>query len=134
MLKDLPEGEDSLSFKIPKEIASKNVLVEIVAAGKKRTSAVYANALNVQLTENFGRLQVRHDESGKPMSKVYVKVYGRAQDGSVKFFKDGYTDLRGKFDYVSLNTNELDQVERLSLLVMSEENGALVREVSPPQR
>ena len=39
------------------------------------------------------------------MSKDYVKVYGRAQDGSVKFFKDGYTDLRGKFDYVSLNTN-----------------------------
>ena len=51
-----------------------------------------------------------------------------------KFYKDGYTDLRGKFDYVSLNTNELDQVQRLSLLVMSDDNGALVREVNPPQR
>ena len=108
--------------------------IEVVGAGKKRTSAVFANALDLQLTENFGRLQVRHDESGKPMSKVYVKVYGRARDGSVKFFKDGYTDLRGKFDYVSLNTNELDDIERLSLLVMSDENGALVREVAPPQR
>jgi hypothetical protein len=55
-------------------------------------------------------------------------------DGNVRFFKDGYTDLRGKFDYVSLNTDEIDRVEELSLLVMSEEHGSLVREVDPPQR
>jgi len=63
-----------------------------------------------------------------------VKVYAKMNDGSTRFFKDGYTDLRGQFDYASLSTDELDQVERLSLLVMSEDQGSLVREVKPPQR
>ena len=50
------------------------------------------------------------------------------QDGTVKFYKDGYTDLRGRFDYTSLSTNELDFVKKFSLLVLSEEHGAVVRE------
>jgi len=56
------------------------------------------------------------------------------KNGEIRFLKDGYTDLRGKFDYVSLSTGELDEVQDLSLLVMSEGHGSLVREVAPPQR
>ena len=52
----------------------------------------------------------------------------------MKFFKDGYTDLRGRFDYASLNTNELDNGERLAVLLLSPELGAVVREVAPPKR
>jgi len=37
--------------------------------------------------------------SGKALAKVYVKSYVRTADGEVKFYKDGYTDLRGRFDY-----------------------------------
>ena len=55
-------------------------------------------------------------------------------DGSVRFYKDGYTDLRGYFDYTSLNTNELDAVQRFSILILSETHGALVREAAPPKR
>ena len=65
---------------------------------------------------------------------MYVKVYAQMQDGSVKFYKDGYTDLRGRFDFGSLNTNELDFVRKFSLLVMSDEHGAVVREAEPPKR
>ena len=72
--------------------------------------------------------------SGKPLPKVYVKVYARMKDGRVRFYKDGYTDLRGLFDYSSLNTNELDFVDKFSLLIMSEQNGAVVREANPPKR
>ena len=35
-----------------------------------------------------------------------------AKDGSVRFFKDGYTDLRGRFDYASVSTEDLAQAER----------------------
>jgi hypothetical protein len=35
------------------------------------------------------------------LPKVYVKVYSRLADGSVKFHKDGCTDHRGRFDYSS---------------------------------
>jgi len=133
-VKELPKGKDRLDFAVPKAFAGKNVLVEVLGAGRKKAVAVYANTLKLQVVENYGRLNVRHAESGKPLSKVYVKVYARSRDGKVKFFKDGYTDLRGKFDYVSLNTNELGDVTKLSLLVMSEKEGSLVREVAPPKQ
>ena len=73
-------------------------------------------------------------KTGKPIPKTYVKVYARLRDGRVKFYKDGYTDLRGRFDYTSLNTNELDIVQRFAVLVASDKNGALVREAAPPKR
>ena len=65
---------------------------------------------------------------------MYVKVYARMKDGNVRFYKDGYTDLRGCFDYSSLSTNELDFVDRFSILVLSDEYGALVRETNPPKQ
>jgi len=65
---------------------------------------------------------------------VYVKVYARMRNGRVKFYKDGYTDLRGWLDYTSLNTNELDNVARFSMLILSDDHGAVVREAAPPKR
>jgi hypothetical protein len=52
----------------------------------------------------------------------------------VKFHKDGYTDLRGRFDYVSVNTPERQAIERFAVLVLSEDRGALIREAAPPQQ
>ena len=94
------------------------------------------------------------------MNKAYVKVYARLKNGTVRFFKDGYTDLRGRFDYASLNgpdevkpvdtaapspspsgrldfqmlrPNELSHVAKLAILVLSETHGAAVRELNPPK-
>ncbi len=133
-VKSLPGGQTKLEFPIPAAFAGKNVLVEIRGAGQKKAQAYYANSLDVQVAENYGRLQVNDAETGKPLPQTYVKVYARMNDGSTRFFKDGYTDLRGKFDYVSLNTGELDSVNRLSLLVMSETDGATVQEAGPPRQ
>ena len=68
------------------------------------------------------------------MPKAYVKVYAQMADGQVKFYKDGYTDLRGRFDYASLSTNDLDVAAKFSILILSDEFGALVREAAPPKR
>jgi len=119
---------------LPKQFHSSNVLVEIVAAGQKKSQAYYSNSLAVQVIENYGQVKVTHASGGKPLSKVYVKVYARDMSGTVKFYKDGYTDLRGRFDYTSLNTNELDNVAKFSLLVLSETDGVVVREASPPKQ
>jgi hypothetical protein len=94
------------------------------------------------------------------VNKAYVKVYARLKSGTVRFFKDGYTDLRGRFDYASLNgpddvrpvdstapspspsgrldyqmlqPKELSQVAKLAMLVLSETDGAAVREINPPK-
>ena len=39
----------------------------------------------------------------------------------------------GSLDTQMLRPGELDSVTRLSILVLSEQNGALVREVNPPR-
>jgi hypothetical protein len=68
------------------------------------------------------------------LSKAYVKVYDKLADGSVKFNKDGYTDLRRRFDYASVSTPERQAVERFAVLVLSDDRGAVIREAAPPQQ
>ena len=65
---------------------------------------------------------------------MYVKVYARLADGTVKFHKDGYTDLRGRFDYASVNTPERQPISRFAILALSEDRGALIQEAAPPQQ
>ncbi|HXD89259.1 MAG TPA: hypothetical protein VN641_22395 [Urbifossiella sp.] len=61
------------------------------------------------------------------MTKVYVKVYAKLADGSVKFHKDGYTDLRGRFDYASVNTPERQAIQRFAVLILSDDHGAVIK-------
>ncbi len=125
---------NTTNFKLPKRLHTSNVLVEIRGGGQTKAKAYYANSLDVQLVADYGQLRVAHAQTHQPLPQVYVKVYARHRDGRVKFYKDGYTDLRGRFDYTSLNTNELDFVDRFSLLVLSADHGATVRETTPPPR
>lgn len=123
-----------VTISIPDALKRKNVLIEARAAGKTSTTTVLANRLDVNVSENYGQIRVFDDESNRPLSTVYVKVYARHKDGTVHFYKDGYTDLRGRFDYATLSTNQLDQTQRFSILVLSEEHGAVIQEVNPPAR
>ncbi len=131
---ELPAGKDALAVELPKEFNAKNVMVEALGAGIRKTQAYYANTLNIQTIENYGQIVVTKADTRKPVPATYVKVYAKTHGGEVKFFKDGYTDLRGRFDYASLNTNDLDDAEKLSVLILSDEFGAVVREVVPPKR
>ena len=155
MTVDLPPGQNRLKMALPDEFTRANVQVEAVAAGQRRALVSHATQLRLMVAERFGQLEVKESDSGKPLAQSYVKVYARLHNGTVRFFKDGYTDLRGKFDYASLNSSatpvaplpvprsvdssaqmlspgELGSVERLAVLVLSETHGAAVREIAPP--
>jgi hypothetical protein len=86
------------------------------------------------MLENYGQVRVTESVSTRALSKVYVKVYARLADGTVKFHKDGYTDHRGRFDYTTVSTPERQPINRFAVLVLSEERGALIREATPPQQ
>ena len=155
----LPKEKDALDVPLPSEFAKANVLVEVVGAGQRKAQAYHANTLKLALAENYGRLEARDSVTGKAVAKAYVKVYARLRNGTVCFFKDGYTDLRGRFDYASLNCAgsemapgmpgepapangldyqmlkpaELGEVEKLAILILSDTNGAATREVNPPR-
>jgi hypothetical protein len=132
----LPAGTTAFSFELPADFVSSNVIVELVAEGARKSQAYYAHSLLIQLVESYGQLQVAHRgvQGSTPLSRVYVKCYARMKTGEVRFYKDGYTDLRGRFDYASLSTDELDGVDRFALLVLSEEQGAVIREAAAPKR
>jgi len=130
----LAADQKTFTFPLPQRFHNSNVMVEIVGGGAKKSQAYYSHSLALQVIENYGQVKVSDRKTGKPLPKVYVKVYARMKGGRVRFYKDGYTDLRGRFDYTSLNTNELDNVDRFSLLVMSNTAGAVIREAAPPKR
>lgn len=129
----IEKGKNGTELDLPEQFQQSNVLVEIEAGGKTQSRAYYANSLTVQVLENYGQVRVTSPDQ-KPVAGAYVKVYSRNQDGAVKFFKDGYTDLRGRFDYASVSSNEVQDVANFSILISSEKYGAVVRETNPPRR
>ncbi len=130
----LPAGKDLLNLRIPDEFRARNLMVEVEGGGAVVTQVYTPNTLEVRLVETYGQVVVRDSREGRPLAGVYVKAYARWKGGDVRFYKDGYTDLRGRFDYASLSTDDLDQVERFALLLSSTDAGATVREVAPPRK
>ena len=114
--------------------SQKNVLVEVRAQGLVRSVQYFANDLAVRFLENFGQVVVTTADGKTPLPKAYVKVFARLPGGTVRFHKDGYTDLRGRFDYASLSDDPNLQAERYAVLVLDERRGAVIREIAPPAR
>jgi len=130
----LPSDSHRHTVELPKEQQTGNAMVRLSGGGVHKSVPHFAHSLSVLVMENYGQLAVTHSLSGSPLARVYVKVFARNHDSSVAFFKDGYTDLRGRFDYVSLNSNALQSVSRFSLLVLSEDAGAVIKEAAPTKQ
>ncbi len=128
----LPSGMKELTFDLPQEFQQANVLVEARGGGITRRQPYLANTLAVQTIESYGQLQVVQAQTGKALPSVYVKVYARLPNDTVRFHKDGYTDLRGRFDYASVSESGSEDAQRFAILVLSDSNGAVIREVAPP--
>jgi hypothetical protein len=118
----------------PAAMRGKNVVVEAVGAGVRKAKVHYANDLAIQVAHQYGQLRVQRASDRGALAATYVKVYARTHGGEVTFYKDGYTDLRGWFDYASLSTTELDAVAQLAILVCSDHAGAAILEAPPPAR
>jgi hypothetical protein len=130
----LPDaGPGEVDIPLPAEFKGRNLTVEVVSGGLRKTAPLFAGELKVELIETFGQVRVT-DPAGKPLPRAYVKVYGRQGNGEPAFYKDGYTDLRGRFDYASLNSDDLDAVNRFAILVLDPAHGAVIREAEPPRR
>jgi hypothetical protein len=55
-------------------------------------------------------------------------------DGQVKFHRDGYTDVRGRFDYATVSTPERSPPVRFAVLMLSNDRVAAIKDAAPPQR
>ena len=130
-IKSLPKKSTTFSFEINKDFENKNVIIEVDCGSKKVFQTYLSCALKVSIIENYAELKVT-DSKGAPIPQVYIKAFAKHQNGEIKFFKDGYTDMRGKFEYGYNNTEKLTNIEKLSILVMSEKFGSVIKECKLP--
>ena len=126
------KNENSTLFEIPKEYKSKNLFIEIKSESLKIFDIYLNSNLYVVITESIGELKVI-DNNLKPIIKAYVKVYSELDNDEIQFYKDGYTDLNGKFNYLALNTDQLKKARKFYIYISEEKNGALIKECKPPK-
>ncbi|KAG2231590.1 hypothetical protein INT48_003690 [Thamnidium elegans] len=139
------------TINIPFTGGNKNVFVEISSVGTvndiKRCQAYFSHSLQTHIVESFGIVRVMSGSTRRPLAGTYVKVYARMKQGrKVHFWKDGYTGLNGVFDYIGVTEGNAlmggaetdlkalmyDKIDKLSILVISPEEGAVVKETYPP--
>ena len=119
-------------LKIPKELKNKSFFIE-VSSGKKKENEIYnPSLLKYSVFESIGEIKVK-DQEERPLPKVYVKCFCETYGGQIKFYKDGFTDLRGKFDYLSLNNDLVNEVKKFSILMVSEKYGSIIATCNPPK-
>ena len=125
---------------LPEKYRGTNCIIECVAEGKEGQQLRAVHALDdttfaVQLDKGnvLGQCRVVYnrrkdkDTLKKPITGAYCKVYSRDRaTGQHRFFKDGYTDVRGRFAYRALSTDQLQQADALAMFVRTPNDGATV--------
>ena len=134
---DLPPAPPAATARhvlpLPSHLKRSNLLVSLRAGSVLVTRPHYAHGLAVSVMEAYGQLKVTRRASDEALPRVYVKVYAMEKGGgAVSFYRDGYTDWRGRFDYASLSTDRLPKVAEFAILIHSEEEGAVVKQAHPP--
>ncbi|MCC5850050.1 MAG: hypothetical protein JJU29_18340 [Verrucomicrobia bacterium] len=122
------------TIQLPEAFRHENLMVEIRAGDLEERVLYLQDALRIRLMRDHGQVQVSDAEEGRPLPATYVKVYASDARGTIRFWKDGYTDPRGRFDYLSRNDLPPEHAVRFSILILHPEKGARVLESLPPLR
>lgn len=122
------------TVKLPEKLLNENLYVQVCGHSKNVTFPYFPTSLKIRVSENYGIVKIYDETSRKPISRVYVKCFYRNKETQeVAFYKDGYTDLRGSFDYVRINRDIIEEVDRFALLIVGPEGkGLVVKECGRP--
>jgi hypothetical protein len=123
----------NLTIQVPKDLQSSSLFVHIQGKSKSTTLKIFNSNLRVHPIEDFGLVKIS-DKNGAILSSIYVKCYFKSKNGETKFYKDGYTDFRGSFDYASLNSDSLEKVDFFALLVTDEKYGSTIIKAKVPKK
>lgn len=125
-------SKDELTkFKIDNDYNYKTLLLVIEYNNKKKVQLYTPCSFNAHVVEEMGILQVVGLNS-RPLPRAYCKIYSKSKSGEISYYKDGYTDIQGRFDYVSVSTKQLPSVSKFSIFISSENNGMKSILANPP--
>jgi hypothetical protein len=120
-------------FEIPKNLQNNNLLIKVIDSSRKNSILKFTPFnLQASVNQDYGIIKLLNPESGRPMPKIYIKCFAKMNNGQIRFFKDGYTDLRGSFDFASMNTSGSTNAKQFRILVLSKEFGASIFDSTPP--
>ena len=117
---------------IPESLVSSNLIIQVSSGALSENLTYFPTTMKVFIVKNYGQIKVTAEGSEKPLSNVYIKCFSKKSSGTVAFYKDGYTDLRGTFEYTSVHSSDFDDVDKFSILVFSDKHGALIKQTKPP--
>eukprot|EP01083_Nonionella_stella_P069902 186637_1 len=93
----------------------------------------YDHQLMTQIKETYGQIKVLCKTDHKPIKKAYIKVFAKGENDKNEFYKDGYTDLRGGFDYVSVSSGQLQNAQQFAILIVTKDYGCAVKYAKKPK-
>ncbi|KAI8615322.1 hypothetical protein BC830DRAFT_1123208 [Chytriomyces sp. MP71] len=109
-------------------------MMQVIRSEAKDKSDVIGGDWSLPTGPTTADIRLLASRQFKPVPSVYIKVYAKLSNGKEVFYKDGYTDLLGRFDYVSLsNTGVLARVQSFALLASSDLYGDAVLTARPPK-
>ena len=68
----LPKDQTSSHLDLPNEYFDQNVMIELKGGGLTRLQAYYPHSLNIQISENYGQLQIKTFENRKNCSQKFT--------------------------------------------------------------
>jgi hypothetical protein len=119
------QGEQT-EVELPEAFRRGNVLVSAQSDKTKVLRVLDSRAIETVRQPLDRTIQVFDSTSRLPLPQTYVKVYVQGPNGEAVFHKDGYTDLRGKFDYLSHTASDLGEIRKVAVLVSHPEKGARI--------
>jgi len=122
-------------IQLPDLLRKQNTIVEMLSGtGDLSVRKVhFDNEIDVQVSQDIGEIRVLESKSRQPKPGAYCKVYGQnIRDHKHMFFKDGYTDVRGRFDYRTLSTDQIRSTQKLAILISTEKMGSIIKEIKVP--
>ena len=127
------KSTNSTIYEIPKEYQNKNLLIEVNYESIKLLDLYLSSNLYIMITESIGELRVL-DQNLKPLVKAYVKVYAKSdEENTILFYKDGYSDMNGKFNYLIMNNNLIKQIKKFYVYISEVNHGDTIKEFFPPK-
>jgi hypothetical protein len=117
------DGNQRSFVNVPDQLLSKNLLVQASAKGLVATADFLPSSLIMRIVGN----EVEVTAHGQRLVGSYVKVFARTGSGGPNvFFKDGYTNLLGRFEYASVCLDSIDRFSEFSILALDHKHGAAI--------
>merc|ERR550525_1160578 len=110
---------------IPEDLRNCNSIIRLTWGDPDKCVVVndYDNEIDVQIAKDIGEVRVVSTEdrsAGNAVKGAYCKVYSKCTDGTVQFYKDGYTDIRGRFNYRDISNSDQMKAVKFALLVTTD--------------